>query len=115
MKNKNIISDSFAQHFTKYFKHNNKTKVADVRNLLEVKVIRKLKPVDIVKIFGSLECKLCIEERVEIVKVKMFYCSSHKYINRNIEIYRAYQHKVKFYTYEHLTIIIKYINGTDDW
>jgi len=89
LKNKNIISDSFTQYFIKHFKHDNKIKASDVRNLLDIKVIRKLKPVDVVKTFGSLECKLYIKERIKIIKLKLFCCSLHKYINRNMEIYRA--------------------------
>ena len=98
LKNRGIHSDSFANHLVKFFKKKEIIRAKDVRDVINVKILKELDPIRVSKKFGSHECQLCMQERIEIAKAKLFRPS--QYMNKNIEIFRACRHKAKIYRYE---------------
>ena len=50
------------------------------------------------KKIGSNGCYLCMEERVQIKKAKLF--KPHKHTNKNMEIFGHCRHKERIHKYE---------------
>ena len=86
LENKNLVSDLFPYYFTRCFKQKEIIKEASSRNLFEIKSISRLNPIEVIRTSSTLEYKLHMDERVKIVKVKIFYCSFCKCISKNSKI-----------------------------
>ena len=78
-------SDSFADHFLQHF--NDTTSHIDLRKCMTFKVIKQLNPIDAMKAFTKPNCKLCIQERLTILK--MLRDKRVTVMNKNSEIYGA--------------------------
>ena len=87
----------------KYFKNKDVIRAKDVRNAIDVKILRELDPINISKKFGTNECQLCMSERILIAKAKLFNPSN--YMNKHMEIFGACRHKAKIDRYVYCTII----------
>ena len=98
LKNRGIHSDSFANHFVNFFKKKEVIRAKDVRNIIEIRILKELNPISASNKFGSHECQLCMQERIHIAKAKLFKPSFH--INKNMEIFGACRHKVMMHRYE---------------
>ena len=108
LNNEGKVSDSFAKHFVKHINLPSIT-AKDVKPMLDVKVLKRMNPIESSKYFGFDRCQLCMEERIEIASL-MLIKGLAKMINKNAEIYGACRHKAKFHVYEQVTTI----NGTDE-
>ena len=98
LNNRGIHSDSFANHCAKFFKKNDVVRAKDVRNMIEIKILRELDPTNVSKKFGTNECQLCMQERMCIAKAKLFKPSTH--VNKNMETFGACRHKAKMHRCE---------------
>ena len=61
---------------------------------MALKVVNKINPIDAINIFTKHNCNLCAEERLTILKNISEKCVT--VMNKNLEIYRACQHKMTF-------------------
>ena len=64
----NRKSDFFAEHFAKFIPKETERK--EITNLvkMEVGILWKGNPLSCVKTFGTKNCKLCMQEKIEILK-----------------------------------------------
>jgi len=95
-------SDSFVAHFASHFPKGSKPSNHEIRKLLEYKVLWQANPISCVKTFGTLECSLCMRERIEILHIinqEKDGGSQWKIINTNNEIFGACRHKTKFHRF----------------
>ena len=110
--NDNIKSDSFANHFVKHLRHlNDRTiKAKDVKHLFNISIISKLNPISASKKFGTDDCQLCMQERIEITK-RWLRGKKASLINKNTKIYGACRHKARLHVFcEQVTTT----QGTDE-
>ena len=84
LKNRGFHSDSFENHFDRYFKGRDIIRAKDVREIIEIRI--------------NKEIQLCMEERIQFAKAKLF--KSSNVMNKNMEIFRACRHKAKIHHYE---------------
>ena len=71
--NNSTISDSFARHFASHFKcakgsKNDQIRSNDVRKITKVSILWQGNPISCMKNFGKVNCKLCMMERLEILR-----------------------------------------------
>jgi len=57
-------SDSFAAHFASHFPKGSKPSNYEIRQLLEYKILWQANPISCLKMFGTLECSLCMREHI---------------------------------------------------
>ena len=98
-------SDSFADHFAKHFK-DGKMKRKHGREMVEMEILWQGEIIGCMKSFKQLNFWLCMQERLEILK--MAKKEPKKLINSRSEIYGGCQHNTKFHRY-HMNGF-----GTDD-
>jgi hypothetical protein len=95
-----VQSDSFARHFCQFVPapkdSKDKIKVQD-HIKYKFEIVWKGNAISTVKTFGSRSCKLCTQERLEILKAT--HRNKQKSINSRNEIYGACRHKPKFHRY----------------
>ena len=85
-------SDSFAAHFEQHF--NSTTPRTDPRKYMTFKVVKQLNQIGAMKTFTKPNCKLCMEERLTILKkLREKRVTS---MNNNSEIYGSCRHKTTF-------------------
>jgi hypothetical protein len=92
-------SDSFANHFCKFIPKpspGDKIKVQEHLNY-KVKILWKGDPISCMKSFGKKSCKLCMKERLAIIKA--IYQNKKQVINSCNEIYGSCRHKTHFHRY----------------
>ena len=87
--------DSFAAHFVQHF--NNTTARTDLRKCMTFEVLKQLNPIGAMKTFTKPNCNLCMQERLTILKELRDKCVT--VMNKNSEIYGAYQHKTTFHRF----------------
>ena len=87
--------DSYVKYFATLF--SSKPKPAQLREAAKFQVLWQGNPISTVKTFGSEKCKLCMQERIEILK--MWEDEPTKLINSCSEIYGACWHKPKFHRF----------------
>jgi len=95
-------SDSFAAHFASHFPKGSKPSNYEIRQMLEYKILWQANPISCLKTFGTLECSLCMRERIEILRVinqKAGGEGEWKIINTNNEIFGACRHKTRFHRF----------------
>ena len=103
--NKGKPSDSFAAHFASHFenkdKNNKNIEIKDIRNLIKMSILWKGKPISCNKSFGKLNCYLCMNERIQILKSirRDMNSKERRLINNNTEIFGSCRHKTKFHRY----------------
>ena len=88
-------SDSFSTHFEQHFKST--TSRIDLRKFTALQVVKQLNLIGVMKIFTKPNCKLCMEERLTIIKKlrdKLIMV-----MNKNLDIYRACQHRITSHQY----------------
>jgi hypothetical protein len=94
---KGIKSDSFASHFTNHCKKETKPTNDELHRMMKVKIIWQGNAISCIKLFGKLNCSLCMHERIKIL------CTIHqeewKIINNCNEIYGACRHKMRFHRF----------------
>ena len=103
---KGKTSSTLANHITKHLYalrareeinvDNNLT--AQIRNLMEFKVLWTGNPISTVNTFGSDKCELCMEERL-ILTSELLHSKGKKCLNRANEIFGPCRHKPKFHRY----------------
>ena len=91
LKNRQI-SDSFSANFRQHFKATTSRK--DLRKYMMFKVVNRLKPISAMKTFTKPNCKLCMEERLTILKNPRD--KRVIIMNNNLGICGACQHKTTF-------------------
>ena len=106
--NKGVSSDSFAKHFASHFeKNDNKKKeilisANQIWKLGKIDILWQGNPISAMKTFGKLNCILCMNERLQLLKAlkvdKME--NTRKLINSSNELYGACRHKTKFHRYQ---------------
>jgi hypothetical protein len=96
--------DSFASHFAHHCKKEVKPTSDELCKMMKVKIIWQGNMISCMRLFGKLNCSLCMQERIEIL------CTIHqeewKIINHCNEIYGACRHKMRFHRFlkEHTNI-----------
>ena len=81
-------------------KNNNKFTCGLVRELVEVKPIWQGDPISVMKSFRTRSCRLCNEERIQILKTRNR--QPNNVINTRIDLMRGCHHTPKFHRYSHL-------------
>ena len=76
-------SDLFAAHFSQHF--NNTTSRTDICRCMTFKAIKQLNRIDAMKAFTKPNCKLCMQERLTILK--KLRDKRVTFMNKNLEIY----------------------------
>ena len=94
MANKGIASDSYARHFSQFFKPGECT-IGKVRRLIEVDILWEGNPISAVKTFGKECCTLCMRERFLILDQSKR--NKTLLINSNNEFYGACRHRACFH------------------
>ena len=114
--NNGTISDSFARNFASHLKCAKGSKYDqirsnDVRKITKVSILWQGNPISCMKNFGKVNCKLCMMERLEILRAVRNdkLNNGEKLINSSHEIYGACRHKSKFHRYR-----IIYNSSTDE-
>ena len=108
--NKGGASDSFAKHFATHFdkcdginKRPKETQINanHVRRLGKIDILWQGKAISCMKTFGKLNCSLCMNERLQILKAQKSEKSTKtkKLINSSSELCGACRHKSKFHRY----------------
>ena len=85
-------SDSFTAHFEQHFKPT--TSCADLRKYMTFKVVKQLNTIGAMKTFTKPNFNIYVEERLTILKT--LRDKRVTIMNKNSEIYGAYQHKTTF-------------------
>ena len=92
-------SDSFASHWGSHFEDgNHDIRASDVRELIEVEILWQGSPIKCMRSFGKKTCRLCMEEKLEILKRNKK--NPALLINSKGEVYGACRHKTKFHRFE---------------
>ena len=109
--NKGKKSDSFARHFASHhINRQTKLTTGEARKDMKVTILWQGKAISSNKTFGTLNCALCMKERLEILKFSKK--TPHLLINSSTEFYGACRHKPRFHRY--LTTNCTKIHSTDD-
>ena len=89
--NKNTLSNSFTYHFVRYLQHikTPTIKAKDMKNLLNISIIKKLNPILVSNRFGNNDYLLYMNEWIEIMKLWLLKSKRSRLINKNTKIYRA--------------------------
>ena len=90
-----VASDSFAAHFATHYNPGDRATSATTRVMTKTEIIWKGDAISCMKSFGKLSCKLCMRERIAILKKARK--EPDKLINSCGEIYGACRHKTKFH------------------
>ena len=88
-------ADSFADHFARLTSNFHKPSPTLIRNTYTLHVIWKGNPLSTVKTFGTNNCILCNQERLNIFK--WMRTKPDKLINRCSELFGACRHKPRFH------------------
>lgn len=92
-------SDSFAAHFAAHFEGGDEDITRQmVRNKVDMEIVWQGDAISCMKSFGQLSCRLCMKERLEILKQTRR--SPEKLINSRSELYGACRHKTNFHRYK---------------
>ena len=94
---KGIHSDSFAAHFAHHCEKGIKPSNKDLREMMKFRIIWQGNPISCMKMFGKLDCSLCMRERIEISKALQL--EEDYLINSCYEIVGACRHKMKFHRF----------------
>ena len=99
--NRGKTSDSYARFFASKFPPDSVITCNDARQVANVSILWQGNPLSTVKTFGTLNCKLCMKERLYIHKAmqKDKVNNTHLLINSSNELYGACRHKPKFHRY----------------
>jgi hypothetical protein len=108
---KGTKSDSFASHFAHHCKKEVKSTSDELRKMMKVKIVWQGNAISCMKLFGKLNCSLCMQERIKILRT--IRQEEWKIINKKNEIYGACRHKTRFHRFikEHTNVKN---TGTDD-
>ena len=88
-------TDYFAKHKVRHF--DSKPTAGQVRDLCTFEIIRTINPFSFMRGIRTYECRLCMEEKVEILKAKKN--NPRTLINENSDIYGPCRHRTKFHRY----------------
>ena len=88
-------TDSFAKHMVRHF--DSIPKAGQIRDLCTFEIIRAINPFSFMRGIRTYECRLCMEEKVEILKAKKN--NPRTLINENSDIYGPCRHRTKFHRY----------------
>ena len=102
----NINSDTFSKHFAQHFPNTTNVNARDIRNIVSMDILWHGNAIQCMKSFCTINCKLCMQERLAIHRAKIK--EPDKVINSNHEIYGGCRHKTKFHRFINRNI------GTDD-
>ena len=107
--NKGGASDTFAKHFATHFNKcdgiNKRSKppinANHIRRLCKIDILWQGNPISCMKSFGKLNCSLCMNERLQILKAQKSekFSKTKKLINSSRELCGACRHKSKFRRY----------------
>ena len=91
-------SDLFASHFASYhINRKHKLTTEEARKHVKITILWQGKSISSNKLFGKLNCSLCMKERLEILKFSRK--TPHLLINSSTEFYGACRHKPRFHRY----------------
>ena len=97
---KNKTTSKFLSHFSRCYQKRYGTKkynVNKIRDMCHHEIIYKANPLSAVKTYGSNTCRICMVERMEILKES---CRNQwKLLNRRGEIYSTCKYNVYFHQY----------------
>ena len=97
---KNVKSTKFSKHFSRcYIKRygTKKYNVNKIRDMCHHEVVYEANPLVAVKTYGGNACRLCMVERMEILKESCR--NQRKLLNRRSEIFSTCRHNVYFHQY----------------
>ena len=97
----NKSSDSFADHFASHFANCRDITPHRIRKCLDMTILWQGNAISCMKSFGRLDCTLCMQERLHILKNSTE--SPTQLINTSNEIYGACRHKTRFHRYSSKT------------
>ena len=87
--------DWFDDHFEQHIKST--TSCTDLRKYMPFKVVMQINLIGAMKTFTKLNCNICMEEHLTILKK---LCGKHITImNKNLEIYGSCRHKITFHRF----------------
>ena len=94
---KGIHLESFAAHFARHCEKGIKPSNKDLREMMKFQIIWQGNLISCMKMFGKLDCSLCMRERIEISKAQQL--EEAYLINSCYEIFGACRHKTKFHRF----------------
>ena len=95
---KDVRSDSYAFHFSQFFdKYDDIPTPSKLRRMTSFKILWQGKIISLMKSFGTHNCRLCMKERLFILRTHSK--DPGKLINSCNEIYGACRHKSSFHRY----------------
>ena len=94
---KGIHSDSFAEHFAHHCEKGIKPSNKDLREMMKFRFIWQGNPISCMKMFGKLDCSLCMRERIKISKAQQL--EEAYLINSCYEMFGVCRHKMKFHRF----------------
>ena len=89
-------TDTFAKHFVRHF--NSQPTAGQIREKCEFKIIRTINPFSFMRGIRTFECRLCMEEKIEIVEAKQN--NPRNLMNDNSDIYGPCRHRTKFHRFQ---------------
>ncbi len=101
---KGVKLDSFASHCTNHCKKEVKPTSNELCKMMKVKIVWQGNTISCMKSFGTMNCSLCMRERIEILRT---ICQEEwKIINHCNKIYGACWHKMRFHRFlkEHTNV-----------
>ena len=94
-------SDTFAQHFADHLKttyeEGTEFRAPMVRRLINVGILYKGNPISLTKTFGTRGCRLCMEERCQLLKARRN--GEPPLMNSSIHLMRGCHHKPKLHRF----------------
>jgi len=93
-------SDSFAYHFARHCEKGVKPTNGELRKMMKTRILWQANPISCMKSFGKLRCKLCMRERVELLRAMRHSENDGGTINSCNEIYGACRHKTRFHRFQ---------------
>lgn len=96
-KEKSTFQTHFCNHLNVLFPDGEKVRGATVRNMLEVEVLWEGNPLTMNRMFGTRSCRLCLEEKVEILK--HLDKDPGMMVNTSIELMRGCRHTAKLHRF----------------
>ena len=95
--------DSFARHFAELFEGKGRATAREVKDKFRVEILWQGDPISCMKTFKKVGCKLCMMERVHILKAEKEDCKN--LINVNEELFGACKHNAHFHRYTEKQIL----------
>ena len=90
-----LASDSFAEHTVSHLPPRISPTAAAMAERWQYEIVWRGDPIKTMTSFGTLECRLCMREKITILNAS--WDSPERMLNKQREIYGACHHKAKFH------------------